>query len=61
MQLRGGTAQFQVETGRWQGVAREDQVCQECDDCVIEGVAPLDVELPCLQISVNPLLHVLVN
>ena len=24
MKLRGGTGHFQVETGRWQGVARED-------------------------------------
>ena len=36
--MRGGTAHFQVETGRWQGVAREDRVCRECDDGVIEDV-----------------------
>ena len=38
MKLRGGTAHFQVETGRWQGVAREDRVCRECDDGMIEDV-----------------------
>ena len=38
MKLRGGTAHFQVETGRWQGVAREYRVCRECDDGMIEDV-----------------------
>ena len=38
MKLRGGTAHFQVETGRWQGVAREDRVCQECANGMIEDV-----------------------
>ena len=28
--LRGGTAAFQVETGRWRGVAREEAECKEC-------------------------------
>ena len=30
MKLRGGTAAFQMEVGRWKGVAREERVCKEC-------------------------------
>ena len=30
MKLRGGTAAFQIEVGRWQGVMRNDRVCKEC-------------------------------
>ena len=30
MMLRGGTAPFQVETGRWKGVPQEERVCREC-------------------------------
>ena len=30
MMLRGGTAPFQIETGRWKGVLREERVCREC-------------------------------
>ena len=38
MKLKGSTAHVPVETGRWQGVAREDQVCREWDHDVIEDV-----------------------
>ena len=30
MMLRGGTAPFQIETGRWKGVPREQRLCREC-------------------------------
>ena len=30
IKLRGGTAAFQIEVGRWQGVQREERVCKEC-------------------------------
>ena len=30
MMLRGGTAPFQVETGRWKGVPQEERVRREC-------------------------------
>ena len=29
MKLRGGTAAFQIEVGRWKGVAREERLCKE--------------------------------
>ena len=35
---RGGTAVFQVETGRWQGVKKEDRVCKECNGGEVEDV-----------------------
>ena len=38
LKLRGGTAAFQVETGRWQGVMREDRVCKECNSGEVEDV-----------------------
>ena len=28
VQLRGGTTALEVETGRWQGVKREERVCR---------------------------------
>ena len=31
VKLRGGTAAFQIEMGRWHGLKREEQVCKECD------------------------------
>ena len=30
MMLRGGTAPFQIETGRWKGVPQEQRLCREC-------------------------------
>jgi hypothetical protein len=38
LKLRGGTALFQVELGRWQGVRREDKVCKECNSGEVEDV-----------------------
>ena len=38
IKLRGGTAAFQIETGRWQGVAREERVCKECGSGEVEDV-----------------------
>ena len=29
MKLRGGTAAFQVEVGRWRGVKRNERICKE--------------------------------
>ena len=31
MMLRGGSVSFQIETGRWKGVPREERVCRECE------------------------------
>ena len=36
IKLRGGTAPFQIETGRWPGVAREERVWKECGSGEIE-------------------------
>ena len=38
IKLRGGTAAFQIETGRWRGVVREDRVCKECGKGEVEDV-----------------------
>ena len=38
MKLRGGTAGFQIETGRWRGVTRQERVCKECDSGEVEDV-----------------------
>ena len=38
MKLRGGTAGFEIEAGRWRGVAREERVCKLCDSGEVEDV-----------------------
>ena len=38
LKLKGGTAAFQVETGRWQGLKREDRVCKESTRNEVEDV-----------------------
>ena len=36
LKLRGGTATFQIEMGRWHGLKTEEQVCKECDSGEVE-------------------------
>ena len=36
--LRGGTAELQVEVGRWRGLRREERKCAECDSGEVEDV-----------------------
>ena len=38
LKLRGGTAAFQIEMGRWHGLKREEQMCKECDSGEVEDV-----------------------
>ena len=38
LKLRGGTAAFQIEMGRWHGLKREEWVCKECDSREVEDV-----------------------
>ena len=38
IQLRGGTAALEVETGRWRGVSREGRVCRSCRSEEVENV-----------------------
>ena len=38
LKLRGGTAGFQIEMGRWHGLKREERVCKECDSGEVEDV-----------------------
>ena len=40
MMLRGGAAPFQIETGRWKGVPREERMCRECRTNV-EGITAM--------------------
>ena len=28
--LRGGTAELRVDTGRWNGLKREERICKQC-------------------------------
>ena len=39
VQLRGGTAALEVETGRWRDVRREERVCRNCRSEEVENVA----------------------
>ena len=56
LKLRGGTAAFQVETGRWQGVKREDRVCQECSSSEVEDVTHWLLRCPAWSSHRQPLL-----
>ena len=38
LKLRGGTAAFQIEMGRWYGMKREKRVCKECNSGEVEDV-----------------------
>ena len=38
LKLRGGTAVFQIEIGRWHGAKREEWMCKECDSGEVEDV-----------------------
>ena len=38
IKLRGGTAAFQIEMGRWWELAREERACTECGSGEIQDV-----------------------
>ena len=38
LKLRGGTAAFQIEMGKWHGLKREERVCKECGSGEVEDV-----------------------
>ena len=46
MKLRGGTAAFQMKVGKWQGVARDDRVCKECQSGEVEDVCHWLLQCP---------------
>ena len=56
LKLRGGTAAFQMETGRWQGVKREDGVCKECNSDEVEDVTHWLLRCPAWSSHQQPLL-----
>ena len=41
VKLRGGTAELEVETGRWRGVSREERICKNCRGGEVEDVGHL--------------------
>ena len=38
MKLRGGTAELRIESGRWCGLRRDEQICKMCDEREVEDV-----------------------
>ena len=46
IKLRGGTAAFQVEVGRWRGVKREERICKECQSGEVEDVCHWLLQCP---------------
>ena len=46
VKLRGGTAHFEVETGRWRGVEREERACRECSVDKIEDTCHRVISCP---------------
>ena len=49
LKLRGETAAFQIEVGRWHGLKREEQVCKECDSGEVEDGVPLATAVLCME------------
>ena len=56
MQLRGGTAHFHIETGRWRQIPRELRVCRECSSGDIEDVKHWLLQCSAWQTSRLPLM-----
>ena len=48
MKLRGGTAAFQIEVGRWRGIKREERICKECQSGEVEDVCHWLMQCPIL-------------
>ena len=49
VKLRGGTAPFQIEIGRWKGIARDGRICKECESGEVEDVSHASAfEVSCL-------------
>ena len=46
MKLRGGTAAFQIEIGRWRGMKREERICKECQSGEVENVCHWLLQCP---------------
>ena len=57
MKLRGGTAAFQIEVGRWKGVAREERLCKECSSREVEDVYHWILRCPAWDIVRQPLVE----
>ena len=38
MKLRDETAELRIETGRWCGLRRDEQICKMCDEGEVEDV-----------------------
>ena len=61
VKLRGGTAAFQIELGRWHGLKREEQVCKECDSGEVKGVCHWLLQCSAWNFLRQPLLEVMGN
>ena len=46
IKLRGGTAAFPIEMGRWQGVERNKRTCKECQSEEVEDVCHWLLQCP---------------
>ena len=58
VKLRGGTAPFQIEMGRWQGVERERRICKECESEEIEDVCHWLLQCPTWEHLRIPLINI---
>ena len=56
VKLRGGTAPFQIEIGRWQGVDREERVCKDCQCQEVEDVCHWLIRCPAWDLFRQPLM-----
>ena len=61
LKLRGGTAAFQIEMGRWHGLKREERVCKECDSGEVEDVCHWLLQCSAWKSLRQPLLEAMDN
>ena len=61
LKLRGGTAAFQIEMGRWHGLKKEEQVCTECDSGEVEDVCHWLLQCSAWKSLRQPLLETMDN
>ena len=55
VKLRGGTAPFQIEIGRWKGIARDERICKECESGEVEYVSHWLMKCPAWDLLQEPL------
>ena len=46
--LKGGMAELRIETGRWNGLSRDERICKNCDEGEVEDGEPFLLRCECV-------------